>query len=213
MSTTGTPAWHSVTVTHAQPGVRISELQTAGSGGAGDEFIELHNSSASPVDIGNWKLQYRAATGATYANTFVFPEGASIAAYGYVLLTSPTASYKGAVAGDYVKTSDLSLSGTAGHVRLALPAAGTAIADTNVVDTVGFGTTANGPEGSGPAPAPASGKSIERKAHVNATAATMAVGLQDAGKGNGHDSNDNAFDFVVRDLPQPQSRTSAIEKP
>ena len=36
--------------------ILISEFRTRGPAGAGDEFIELYNATAAPIDIGGWKI-------------------------------------------------------------------------------------------------------------------------------------------------------------
>ncbi len=130
----------------------------------------------------------------------------------------------GAVALDQVvKTSSgtptpMGLAASAGHVRLGLPGVSNTPnlpdggVDVRVADTVGYGTSAVGPETS-PAPAAnfAGGQSIERKANAQSTAVSMSDGGADALGGNNFDSNDNANDFVVRPVRDPQNAAAAPE--
>lgn len=202
----------------------ISELAAAGPNGASDEFVELYNYSPNPVPIGGWLLQYRSQTGAAYSRIDAIPAGTTIPGRGYYLMASGTAAgYLGTPAADQVvKTlggvdTTMSLSGTAGHVRLGLPGITTAVAlpdggvDPLVCDTVGYGTGAAGPE---TAPVTAANytasQSNERKAQLSSTAASMESG-GDVNAGNNRDSNDNSLDFVIRSLRQPQNRSSPTE--
>ncbi len=72
---------------------------------------------------------------------------------------------------------------------------------TTVVDLVGWGT-ASAAEGLHSAEAPAAGQSIER----------LPGRLNDLG-GNGIDTDDNAADFVIRTVSEPQSTLSTPESP
>lgn len=69
---------------NVQP-VKINEVRFGGSSDSTDQFIELYNKSARPVDISRWSLvstqsQWAPATLAT------IPEGTSLAAHGFYLL-------------------------------------------------------------------------------------------------------------------------------
>jgi hypothetical protein len=162
------------------------------------------------VDISGWKIQYKAATGASYLPKSTLPASSTIAAHGYFLIASNT--YAGSVAADYKLTGDLNMSATnSGHVRLGQPAMGTAIIDANVVDTVGYGSTADSPEGTVASAPPASPGSIERKAQASSTSASMDSGGADVTAGNGFDSNNNGADFVTRATRDPQNQASAVE--
>jgi hypothetical protein len=46
-------------------GPLLNEVQTAGAAGAADEFVEIYNPCASPVDFTGWRLVYRSAAGAS----------------------------------------------------------------------------------------------------------------------------------------------------
>ncbi|WP_309896956.1 lamin tail domain-containing protein, partial [Archangium sp.] len=203
------PAGNYGSVTVALPSVVtnrlvISELSPAGPTGANDEFVELHNPTNTEVSLSNWKLQYRAAAGAAYATTYTFSIGAKIPARGYFLLSLNNGTYSGSAIPNGSYSSAMAAAG--GHVRLVR-------ADgTTVEDTVGYGT-AVAPEGSAITGTLGASGSYERKAVSTSTAATMAVGGSDANRGNGHDTNNNASDFVVLTSRQPQNSASAIEYP
>src|SRR3989338_10268609 len=62
----------------------ISEIQTGGAV-TDDEFIELYNTTGAAIDISNWSIQYKAATGATIQKKN-FVGGASVAAHGYYFI-------------------------------------------------------------------------------------------------------------------------------
>lgn len=198
----------------------ISELAAAGPAGASDEFVELYNPGPTAVSIGNWRLQYRAATGASYLTVTSLPAGASIAPHSYYLIGSGgTGGYSGmplpdfsAAAGTGTPTA-LGLAATAGHVRIGPPGLGVAPVDALAADTVGYGAAAIEPEGT-PAPvgiwSNGAAGSIERKASSSSNALSM-VGGSDEGRGNGFDTQDNGADFVVRATREPQNSASPSE--
>ncbi len=211
-----TPNYGAVTVTPA-PAVAnhvvISEVSGGnGSGNAAtDEFIELYNPTNADVNIGNWRVQYKSATGSNYNASYTIPAGTFIQAHGYFLLGG--ANYSGPVARDlsYGSTIDVSASTTAGgHVRIG-PGLTTNVNDV-AVDKVAWGT-GNSPEGTAAPSHPAVGGSLERKALSTSTSATMAVGGADALAGNGWDTDNNGADFVTRAVRQPQNSQSPTEQP
>jgi cysteine-rich repeat protein len=187
--------------------VVISELQLAGPGGAGDEFVELYNPTQAPVDLSGWVLQYRSAAGTSYSLLHTFAAGTTLPPRSYLLVTSN--GYTGATAKD-AAWGNTGISGTGGHLRLGAPGLPTTkAADAQAVDRVGWGT-ADGPEGTA-APAPGSSSTLERKAFPTSDAASMSTGGPDADEGNGVDTDDNAADFVVRPAPGPQNLASPAE--
>ncbi|XXF74962.1 lamin tail domain-containing protein [Myxococcaceae bacterium GXIMD 01537] len=194
--------------------VVISEFAPQGAAGAADEFIELYNPTNAAIDISGWKLQYKSSTGTAYnATSYALPAGSIIEPHGYFLVGSGSYSGSGATAADEKWGTTLSLGAQAagGHVRIGKPAIGTAIADSNAVDTVGYGT-GNAPEGTPIAPLPVAAGSYERKANASSTAASMDAGGADAAKGNGFDSDNNAADFIIRTARQPQNKASGTEQ-
>ena len=190
--------------------VVISELST-GHTHPDDEFIELYNPTNAPVNLGGWKLQFKPAAGGGFSDVYVIPAGTTVAATGYLLIAS--GSYGGAPQADASWGSAFNLPSAGGHVRVALPGAGSAPADPAAVDRVGYGAAADAAEGSPiSSNSPATG-SYERKAASMSTSTSMAPGGSDALRGNGWDTDDNAADFVTRGTRQPQGTASGTEAP
>ncbi|MFY0563908.1 lamin tail domain-containing protein [Archangium lansingense] len=215
----GSKASADITVETLPPHVVISEFAPQGPNSAGtgttatNEFIELYNPTSEEVDLAGWVLQYKSATGSTYAGTYTLPTGAKIAPNGYYLVTA--GGYIGTVTGDASYGTTLSMAAGAtggGHVRLGMPGTSIDIVDPLAVDTVGYGT-GNSPEGTAITPIADVAGSFERKAYVTSTVASMASGGADVAKGNGYDSDNNSTDFVLRTVRDPQSSKSPTEQP
>lgn len=192
--------------------VVISELQVAGTN-AGDEFVELYNPTNAAVNIGGWLVQYKSATGATFAAMVTIPAGTMMPPRSFYLITSQRGAngFSAMIPSDLARSgSALNLAAAAGHVRIGPSNLTTSPTDMNAVDTVGYGTTANAAEGNAPAPNPAASSSIERKAFSTSTDVTMTTG-GDALEGNGEDTENNSRDFIVRPASQPQNSMSPPE--
>jgi predicted extracellular nuclease len=166
----------------APGGVVISQVY-GGGGNSGatykNDFIELLNTGDTAVTLSNWSVQYASAAGTTWQVTKL-PASVTLAAGQYYLVHEAMGS-----GGTDALTPDASgtiaMSATAGKVALVNTT--TALAGgkpvDNVVDLVGFGTTASYYEGSGATPAPSNALAVLRK-------------------NNGClDSNDNSSDFVT----------------
>lgn len=192
--------------------VVISEFSGGISGANTNEFIELYNPTDTAVDIGNWVVQYRSASGSTYSQSSTIPAGAVIQPKRYYLLGG--AGYSGGPARDAPYAIDTSASTTGGgHVRIGRPGLSSSPTDALAVDTLGYGTAPQ-PEGGAAAPFhPASGGSLERKAVSSSTSASMGTGGSDANRGNGYDSDNNSQDFVQRAVRNPQNSSSPAESP
>jgi DNA/RNA endonuclease YhcR with UshA esterase domain len=187
-------------------GVVISEVY-GGGGNSGanykNDFIELYNPTDADISLDGWSVQYASAAGTSWQTTKL---NGIVKAHGYYLVQEAKGSGGTVDLPTPEVMGTLNMSGTAGKV--ALSRAATAISgktDTNVVDFVGFGTTANDKEGSGPTPAPSNTKSVERLANDSSDPSG-----EGAGNGNGWDTNDNASDFVVAD-PNPQNNAAPLE--
>jgi 2',3'-cyclic-nucleotide 2'-phosphodiesterase/3'-nucleotidase/5'-nucleotidase len=156
------------------------------------DFIELYNPTNQSISLNDWSVQYASATGTSYQVTKLT---GSIEAKGYYLVQQA----KGAggtldlPAPDAIGT--LALSGTAGKVGLVSnfdpidPITGKNDAD--IVDYVGFGTTANQAEAA-PTAAPSNTTSVIRK--------EITSGSGDRGK----DTDNNSQDFEAK-IPAPRN--------
>ncbi len=126
------------------PHIVISQFQTGG-GGAGtfnDEFVEIFNRGASPIDLNGYRLVYRSATGGTdvavpfasWTTTTVIAPG------GYYLVAST--SYDGAVTPDLQynpTTCQCSMGGAGGGLAIRLGSNNSGA----IIDSVGWGTANN----------------------------------------------------------------------
>lgn len=182
----------------------ISEIQIAGNN-ATDEFVELYNPTNNVVNLAGWKLTKKTSTGSTETNLVSSASmSGTIAPHGYFLITHPT-DYTGSTTAD--KTYSTSNSIAADNTVLLYNNAPTPA----VVDKVGIGSVVDFETAA--TATPTAHKSIERKALNTSTSATMAIGGTDEFLGNGEDTDNNAADFIIRDVPQPQNSSSAIEPP
>lgn len=156
-----------------------------------NDFIELFNRGAVPVDVTGWSVQYASAAGTTWQTTAlsgVIPSGGyylvqeAQGAGGTVDLPTPDA------------TGTIPMSATAGKIALvntttALTGSGCPFS-ASIVDFVGFGSTANCFEGTGPAPAPSNTTAVLR------------------GAGGCTETDQNASDFATGP-PAPRNSASA----
>lgn len=183
--------------------VVISEIQVAGGGltpSADDEFIELYNPTPDAVDISSWSIQKETTGGAFTRKNFVSP--AVIPAYGYYLIANNSYDNAANVNPDLWHNSfNLATTGTTVFlVRDQTPL--TTGEEESIVDRVGIGTNALDAEGTPFTPIPPNDQSIERK-----------PGAGDPAGGNGIDTDNNAADFEIRAISEPQNSHSAIEQP
>ncbi|MEO8647552.1 MAG: DNA/RNA non-specific endonuclease [Acidobacteriota bacterium] len=124
------------------PHLVVSQFQTGG-GGSGtfnDEFVEIHNNGTSPIDLSQYSLVYRSASGSNDVLFMTWPGSTFVPAGGYYLIAS--SSYDGAVTPDatYNPTSCQCSMGAAGGglaIRSGQPNTGA------IIDSVGWGTANN----------------------------------------------------------------------
>jgi uncharacterized protein len=139
----------------ASPDVVITEVY-GGGGNSGasytNDFVELTNNSASPVDVSGWSVQYASAAGSTWQVTQLTGSIAPGAAY---LVQEGAGAGNGQPMPTPNASGNIAMSATAGKIALvtsqtALACGAACHADAAVKDYVGYGT-ANDSETS-PAP-------------------------------------------------------------
>lgn len=162
----------------------ISEVVTGGAS-ASDEMIELYNPSASALPLEGLELVYVSASGATVSRRASWAVGApEVPSGGHLLVANELGIYASIADAVY----GTGMAATGGSVAVRIVGASTAI------DAVGWGSAASiWMEGTA-APAPAAGSSIER--------------LPGGALGSTQDTDDNATDFVEREVPEPQNAGS-----
>lgn len=162
----------------------VSEVVTGGAS-ANDELIELYNPSTSALPLEGLELVYVSSTGVTVTRRASWELGAEHVPVGAHLLIANEA-------GVFAPIADATYAGgmaaTGGSVALRIQGA------TTPVDAVGWGTATGAWLEGRPVAAPPSGASIER--------------LPGGSAGSTVDTDDNAADFVVRSLPDPQNAGS-----
>jgi hypothetical protein len=184
-----------------RPRLVISELTT---GPGTNEYVEIHNAGDAPFVVpATETLRVRYLTAAhNPSSSVIIPSGVMIPPGGFYLVGGSSYPTTGPVPPD--QTGSLGLNELAGgHVVLSL-----GMTD---LDRVGYGS-ATMPEGAA-APLPPTTAALERKAVASSTADSMSAGGADERRGNGHDTNNNASDFVVRPTKDPQNSSSPPEMP
>jgi Divergent InlB B-repeat domain/Lamin Tail Domain len=154
--------------------IQINEFQTAGAGGASDEWVDLYNPNSSCVDITGYKLVYRTAAGTSDVLLAAMPNPSGLSAGGFLLIAGP--AYGGSADITYPTGT---LSSTAGGIGLRQ-------ADGTLINSVGYGSgvTDGFVEGSA-ASVPGSGQSDRRTP-------------------DGTDTENNASDFTLATTPTPR---------
>ncbi|MCU0344321.1 MAG: T9SS type A sorting domain-containing protein [Ignavibacterium sp.] len=172
--------------------VVIAEIY-GGGGNSGsyytNDYIVLFNPTGSNIDLTPWSIQYTSAAGAW--GSLITNLSGTISANSYYLIQQ-AAGVGGTnplpITPNVIGT--IAMSATTGKLALVNDQVQiSGIGDLNVVDFVGYGTSANEFEGSGPAPAPSNTSSIRRKDNNN----NNTYGTN----GSGWDSNDNTSDFYI----------------
>ena len=160
--------------------VVINEFAVAGTT-AGDEFVELKNTTGQEIDLTGYRLVYRSSAGTTDVAVFAFAAGTKIAANGYLLIANSN-GYTGARAADFTYTSTNGIfSGTAGGLALRNGATNSG----TIIDSVGYGGATNAFVEGTSAPAPSATQSLQRAP-------------------SGTDTNNNVGDFALG-TKNPQS--------
>jgi len=133
-----------------------------------NDFVELYNPTSSTVNLAGWSLQYASATGSGW-DFGKQPLGGTIAPGEYYLVSLASGGAVGQPLPAANIAGEINLSGTTG--KIALVGNGDSLigncplSDSDVVDFVGFGTTANCSEGGINAPAPSNSNAVFRQSN------------------------------------------------
>lgn len=124
------------------PHLVISQFQPGTTANPNDEWVEIHNTSSSPVDLNGFRINYRSANGtADVANPFAVWTTSTILQPGQYYLIAST-SYAGTPTADITynpTTCSCSMSATAGGLAIRQGANDTGA----IIDAVGWGTATN----------------------------------------------------------------------
>ncbi len=177
----------------------ISQLY-GGGGNSGatltNDYVELYNPTGISFNLAGWSLQYASAAGASWTNKQ--PLGGTIAPGEYFLVRLASGGAAGSPLPVTANISgDINMSATAGKIALvsnSISLSGSCPngIDPDIVDFLGYGTTASCFEGASRAPAPSNTNALFRK--VN--------GVQD--------TNQNNDDFQTG-APNPRRTAPVVE--
>lgn len=185
--------------------LRISQVYSGGGASSGSptytkDYVEIFNSGVTPVNIGDWVLEYGSAAGnwgSAATNYFTFPTGTVIQPCSYMLVALGSV---GTVGGTITPTPDftstnMSMSATAGKVGLfnalnANVACGAEAAGT-LVDKVAWGTA----------------NCAENTAVAQPTSSAWGMVRNSAGI---TDTDNNVNDFTLVQNPVPRNSQSPI---
>jgi len=190
----------SVTPSGAAPNhITISQIY-GGGGNTGatfkNDYVELYNPTASPINVGGWSIQYGSSSSTIFSG--IQPIGGTIGPGQYYLIALGT---NGAVGSDLPTpniSGSINMSATNGKVVLAsngnavdAATCGATQADPDLVDFVGYGS-ANCSEGNNNAPAASNSTADFRQS------------------GGATDTNNNGSDFFTG-VPNPRTTTPIQE--
>ncbi len=161
--------------------VLIGEVVTGGTSGS-DEYVELYNRSDLAVQLDGLELVYVTASGGTVTTKRRWSDR-KLRPGGHLLVANADGSFA-ALADD---TYTNGLSATGGSIVLRVEGGG-------VIDSLSWGTAASSFVEGTPGTAPRAGWSLERR----------PGGLD----GNGRDTNDNAADTLVNEMPIPEASSA-----
>ncbi|WP_281316694.1 lamin tail domain-containing protein [Polyangium sp. y55x31] len=174
--------------------VVVSQIY-GGGGNAGatykNDFVELHNRGNTAVNLAGWSVQYASAVGTTWLVTNL---SGTIAPGGYFLVQQAGGANGGALpASDATGTTNMSAAvGKVALVNTTTALSGGCPSGAQIMDFVGYGSTANCFEGSGTAPgASTAAQSIQRLSGACA------------------DTGDNKADFAVTQVAPRSSASMA----
>lgn len=155
--------------------ILLVEVQTGSLISATEEFIELYNQSDSAIDLENFRLQYRSATGTDWLTKSTLI--GQIEARGHYLLATEGLAHEANAVGA------LGLASGGGHLRVVQLVEATEV----VIDQLAWGTAQFAV--TAPSTAPAPGESLKRRVNED---------------GDFVDTDDDSQDFIISISPTPE---------
>lgn len=138
--------------------VVISQVYGAG-GNSGasykNDYVEIYNPTASPVDLTNWSVQYASSTGSSW-NVNIITSGTIQPGKYFLVRLAGGSTGADVPTPDAIPANQSNMSGTSGKVALvnnSTALTGTCPTGAVIVDFVGFGSGPNCFEGTGTTPA------------------------------------------------------------
>jgi uncharacterized protein len=128
-----------------------------------NDFIEIFNSGTSAINLTGWSVQYASATASTWSVTPLTP--ITLEPGHYYLVQQASGGTNGALLPTPDATGTIAMAATSGKVALVkstTPLSGSCPNDPNIVDLVGYGSTASCFRGTASAPAPSNTNAIHR---------------------------------------------------
>ena len=200
----GRTANGSISLTVQQPPPPVDHLvisQLYGGGGNSgatftNDYVELYNPTGISFNLAGWSLQYASAAGTSWTNKQ--PLGGTIAPGEYFLVQLASGGANGSALPVSANiTGDINMSATSGKLALvsnSISLSGSCPngSDPDIVDFVGYGSTASCFEGAARTPAPSNTSAIFRK--LNGT----------------QDTNQNGDDFQTG-APNPRRTAPIVE--
>jgi uncharacterized protein (TIGR03437 family) len=153
----------------SSPGIVISQV-FGGGGNAGaalrNDFIEIFNAGSTAVNLSGWSVQYASATASTWSVTQL--TAVNLQPGQYYLIQESSGGSNGAALSSPDATGTIAMAAGSGKVALvknSTALTGTCPSDPNIVDLLGYGSTANCFRGSAPAAAPSNTNALLRAAN------------------------------------------------
>lgn len=158
--------------------IRVTQIY-GGGGNSGapfrNDFIEIFNSGTTPASLAGWSVQYASATASTWSVTPL--TSVTLLPGQYYLVQEASGGSNGVTLPAPDATGAIAMAAGSGKVALvrnSTALTGACPNDPNIVDLVGYGSTANCFRGAAPAPAASNTNAILRAA--NGCATTFATG-------------------------------------
>lgn len=149
--------------------IRVTQIYGGGGNSAApfrNDFIEIFNSGTTPLSLAGWSVQYASATASTWSVTPL--TSVTLQPGQYYLVQEASGGSNGVTLPAPDATGTIAMAAGSGKVAIVRNPTGLSGAcpnDPNIVDLVGYGSTANCFRGSAPAPAASNTNAILRAAN------------------------------------------------